>query len=234
MFDNYSLRARLAPTTLTALPLVAVYKYIGSPYIADYMNEIIPLFPVIEGISFFVAIVLLLVQVNRQLSKEFLQKPYFQGEIRMPTTDFLLYSNNEFSNEYKNQIRSKISGYFGMTMHTKSEENVDEIKSRFLIKEAVSQIRAVLRDNELLLKHNIEYGGVRNFLGGCMQAIFFSIILLIKSVYFPYNQNLMIVSILFLVVYGGFLISAKRIITLYSNDYARVLHQQFMNHTRQP
>ncbi|WP_229379830.1 hypothetical protein [Fibrella forsythiae] len=214
--------------------MVAVYKYIGSPYIDDYMNEIIPLFPIIEGVSFFVAIVLLLVQVNRQLSKEFLQKPYFQGEIRMPTTDFLLHINNEFSNEYKNQIRSKISGYFGMTMLTKTEESVDEVKARFLIKEAVSQIRAVLRDNELLLKHNIEYGGVRNFLGGCIQAIFFSVVLLIKSVFFPYSQNLIIVSMLFLVVYVGFLISGKKIIILYSNDYAKVLYQQFMNHTKQP
>ncbi|AEI52157.1 hypothetical protein [Runella slithyformis] len=226
--DKYYVKARLLPTILTALPLVAVYLFILSPYLAEYLKKILPYLPTVGDISFSVGIVMFLVQVNRTLSKELLQSNYFKGETKMPTTDFLLFSHNEYSTETKGKIRKKIKEHFDMEMFDAQREAADEIRSRFLIKEAVGQIRVLLKDNEMLLNHNIEYGALRNFLGGCIQAVFFSLVLIIKALFFPYDKGLLIVAVIFLVIYGSFLLMSKWLIQKYGNNYARILYQQFL------
>ena len=228
--SKYYLKARLLPTILTAIPLIAVYIFVLSPYLSDYLRDVLPLLPAIGDVSFSVAIVFLLVQINRYLSKELLQRPYFKGELRMPTTDFLLYSNDEYSYEYKHKVRVKIREYFDLTMVEAEEESTDETRSRFLIKEAVSQIRALLTGNEMLLNHNIEYGAVRNFLGGCVQAMFFSVVLIIKALFFPYTEGLLIAGTFSLFAYFIPIYFGKRLITSYGNDYARILYQHFLAH----
>ncbi len=226
--DKYYLKARLLPTVLTALPLVSVYLFILSPYLSNYLREILPLLPTIGDISFPVAIVFFLVQINRILSKELLQSNYFKGELKMPTTDFLLYSNPEYSNETKDKIRKKIKEHFDMDMYDTQRETADETRSRFLIKEAVGQIRVLLSGNEMLLNHNIEYGALRNFLGGCLQAAGFSLILILKAWFFPFNKGLLILGIFFFVTYSSFLLISKWLLHRYGNSYARILYQQFL------
>lgn len=226
--DKYYLKARLLPTVLTALPLVAVYAFILRPYLSPYLKEIVPLLPTVGDISFPVAIVFFLVQVNRTLSKELLQSRFFKGELNMPTTDFLLYNNGEYSIEIKDKIRRKIKEHFDMEMYDIQRESADETRSRFLIKEAVGQIRVLLKDNEMLFNHNIEYGALRNFLGGCLQAAFFSLIIIIKAYFFPYNKGLLILGGFFLVVYSSILLMSKWLIHRYGNNYARILYQQFL------
>lgn len=226
--DKYYLKARLLPTVLTALPLVSVYLFILSPHLSTYLKEILPSLPTIGDISFPVAIVFFLVQVNRVLSKELLQSRFFKGELRMPTTDFLLYSNPEYSTETKDKIRKKIKDHFDMEMFDAQRETIDEPRSRFLIKEAVGQIRVLLNGNEMILNHNIEYGALRNFLGGCLQATAFSLVLSIKAYFFPYNKGLLILGIFFLCMYSSFLLMSKWLIHRYGNSYARILYQQFL------
>ena len=58
-------------------------------------------------------------------------------------------------------------------------ETLNELTCRKQVVTAVSQIRNSLRENKLLLQHNIEYGFFRNFLGGSLIAIVFSIAILI-------------------------------------------------------
>ena len=216
--EKYYLKARLLPTILTALPLVSVYVFILRPYLSPYLKEIVPSLPTIGDISFPVAIVFFLTQVNRTLSKELLQSRFFKGELKMPTTDFLLYNNGEYSTEMIDKIRKKIKEYFDMEMYDAQRESADETKSRFLIKEAVGQIRVLLKDNEMLLKHNIEYGALRNFLGGCSQATFFSLVLIIKAYFFPYNKGLLILGGLFFVLYTIVLLMSKWLIHHYGNN----------------
>ncbi len=230
--DKYYLKARLLPTILTALPLVSVYVFILRPYLSPYLKEIVPLLPTIGDISFPIAIVFFLVQVNRTLSKELLQSRFFKGELKMPTTDFLLYNNSEYSTEMKDKIRKKIKEHFEMEMYDAQRETVDETRSRFLIKEAVGQIRVLLKDNEMLLNHNIEYGALRNFLGGCLQAAFFSLVLITKAYFFPYNKGLLILGGFFFALYGTILSMSKWLIHRYGNNYARILYQQFLAQPR--
>jgi hypothetical protein len=232
MFDKYYLKARLAPTILTAFPLIAVYNFVVSPYIAEYLKAIIPLLPTVADLTLSLAIILFLVQVNRQISKELLEKPFFKSESKFPTTDFLLFSNQEYSFESKQKIRQKIIDYFGLTIPSQQEELIDEQRSRLLIREAVSQIRELLRGNEMLGNHNTEYGGARNFLGGCGQASAFSIILIIAATWLKLGAGVIILGTTFFVFYITFLLLGKKIITVYGNNYARILYNQFLFHTK--
>ena len=48
-----------------------------------------------------------------------------------------------------------------------------------MIARVVGQIREMMRDNKMILQHNIEYGFFRNLLGGCVVASIISVALLI-------------------------------------------------------
>ena len=115
-----------------------------------------------------------------------------------------------------------------MEMYDFQHESTEETRARFLIKEAVGQIRVLLKDNEMLLNHNIEYGALRNFLGGCLQAVFFSLIIMIKAYFFSYSEGFLILGGFFLAVYGSILLMSKWLIQRYGNSYARILYQQFL------
>jgi len=227
--NRYYLQARLAPTILTAIPLISVYLFIVSPYVSNYLKVILPMLPLIGDISFSAAFVFILVQLNRTLSKELLQSRFFKGETKMPTTDFLLYNNEEYSTETKDRIRRKIKDHFNMELFDSVAETANEGKSRVMIKDCVGQIRVLLTENKMLLNHNIEYGALRNFLGGCIQAILFSLVLIGHSAFAPFNKGIFIFSCFLLTIYTVPLFVSKWLMQRYGNNYARILYQQFLS-----
>src|SRR5690606_34652102 len=147
----------------------------------DRLESIYTALPTITDVIFSGAIIFLLVQINRFLSKELFQKLFFKDEINMPTTNFLLKSNNELEKSIKLKIEDKIKTKFDITLLSSIEESAEETRARKLIAITVSQIRNVLRDNSLLLQHNIEYGFFRNLIGGSFLAFVISLIILFTS-----------------------------------------------------
>jgi len=145
--NNYYFKARLFPTVLTSIPAIILYnKFVSSLY-HDKLENIFSVLPTITDIILSSAIVFLLVQINRFLSKEIFQKLYFKDEINMPTTNFLLKSNNELEISIRQKIEDKIKTKFGLSLLSEIEESSDVLRARKLIVTAVSQIRNVLRDN---------------------------------------------------------------------------------------
>lgn len=225
--NNYYLKARLFPTVLTSVPAIILYnKYVSSIYY-DKLASIYSALPAVTDVILSSAILFLLVQINRFLSKEIFQRLYFKDEINMPTTNLLIKSNGELETSIKQKIEDKIKTKFNITLLSSIEESADQPKARKLIATTVSQIRNILRDNSLLLQHNIEYGFFRNLIGGSFLAFMLSIIILFLSFYSgeiaTRNLGIILTSLYFFPI-----LLSKFIINRYGRYYAKILYEQFL------
>lgn len=225
--NNYYFKARLFPTVLTSIPAIILYnKFIANLY-HDKLENIYAGLPTITDVIFSGAIIFLLVQINRFLSKEIFQRLYFKDEINMPTTNLLLKSNSELEISIKQKIEDKIKSKFDINLLTSTEESADDQRARKLIVTTVSQIRNLLRDNALLLQHNIEYGFFRNLIGGSFIAFVISLIIVASSQYTAdittRNLGWTLTCIYFLPI-----LLSKFIINRYGKYYAKILYEQFL------
>ncbi len=225
--NNYYFKARLFPTVLTGIPaIILYYRFVANIY-HDKLENIYNGLPIITDIFFSSAIIYLLVQINRFISKEIFQKLYFKDEINMPTTNLLLKSNNELETSIKQKIEVKIKNMFDIELLSQRDEEKDKERARKLISTTVSQIRNVLRNNSLLLQHNVEYGFFRNLIGGSFIAFIISLIIVATSQYSAditiRNLGCILACIYFLPI-----LLSKFIINKYGEFYAKILYEQFL------
>jgi hypothetical protein len=166
-------------------------------------------------------------QLSRFMSKRFLQDNFFQNELHFPTTEYLLYSNNKYSVDYKKKIRSKIKDDFNIDLSSRREETINENEARKKINEAVGLIREKVRNGRLLLQHNIEYGFIRNLIGGLVIAIPFS---LFDFFFFTLQKNMIaiIISGIAFLIYFIFLTFGKTILKYYACNYADRLYYEYL------
>ena len=225
---TYYIKARLFPTILTVVPLLIFVNLILSKFYFDNLKDILSVLPLITHLGLSTALIFFMVQINRLISKEIFQRFYFQDELKMPTTNHLLWTDSFFESQIKEKIRSKIHSKFGIVLMTNLEESTNELKSRKQIVTSVSQIRNSLRDNKLLLQHNIEYGFFRNLIGGCLLAIFFSIAIVVFG-YVKEIQSLKITGFTLLLIYIIPIIFSKPTIKRFGNYYSKILYEQFLS-----
>lgn len=225
--NSYYLKARLFPTVLTSIPAIILYNKFVAVLYHDRLENIYAALPTITDVIFSGAIIFLLVQINRFLSKEIFQRVYFKDEINMPTTNLLLKSNNELEKSIKQKIEDKIKTKFDITLLSSIEESAEEPRARKLIATTVSQIRNVLRDNTLLLQHNIEYGFFRNLIGGSFLAFLISLIILFSS-HFSGDIPTRNLGLILTLIYFLPIILSKVIIDRYGKYYAKILYEQFL------
>ena len=225
--NTYYFKARLFPTVLTSIPAIILYNRFVSSLYHEKLENIFSVLPTITDIILSSAIVFLLVQVNRFLSKEIFQRLYFKDEINMPTTNLLLKSNTELEASIKQKIEDKIKNKFGIILLSGTDESANVLRARKLIATAVSQIRNVLRDNSLLLQHNIEYGFFRNLIGGSFLAFVISVIILIHS-YCSCDLTTRNLGWVLAIAYFLPISFSKLIIDRYGKYYAKILYEQFL------
>lgn len=173
--NPYFYRARFFPALITSIPmLIFVNKIIAVQY-ADALKNVYDILPIIAHFGLSGAIIFLCVQVNRIVAKEIFQRLHFREELLMPTTSHLLISDTYYPTAIKDKIRNKIKKEFKIALADIQSEMQNENEARKLIATAVSQIRNVLRGDNLLLQHNIEFGFWRNLIGGSLISIIFAI-----------------------------------------------------------
>ncbi len=226
--SNYYIRGRLFPTILTSIPLLIFLNLIVAKFYHEKLSEIFNILPLITNLGLSTALIFLMVQLNRLIAKEIFQRFYFQDELKMPTTNHLLWKDNFFEQTIKEKIQTKINAKFEIKIQNLTEEQADELKSRKQIVTAVSQIRNALRDNKLLLQHNIEYGFFRNLIGGSLIATIFSIFILIYGLSTE-QQNFKLIGISLAIVYLIPIILSKPIIRRFGNYYSKILYEQFLS-----
>ena len=225
---SYYVKARLFPTLLTVIPLLLLLNVVIAPLYHDSLSQIFDILPLITNLGLSGALIFLMVQINRFVSKEVFQRFYFQDEINVPTTNHLLWSNSKLDNQTKTMIREKIQIHYNITLMNEENETLNENTCRKQIVIAISQIRNSLRENKLLLQHNIEYGFFRNLLGGCLVAILFSIGMLIYAI-IQHDATLTTTGILLAIVYFIPILLSKILINRYGNYYSKILYEQFLS-----
>ncbi|MDP8213433.1 MAG: hypothetical protein P9X22_09150 [Candidatus Zapsychrus exili] len=228
MKNKYYYYARLFPAILTSMPFIVFYYFTTGTKVHEFLSFLWGL-PVFADLTFSGILIFALVYLNRFLSKEVFQRIYFKDEEDMPTTRYLLLKDDHFTLEIKNQIRDKIELNFRINLLSNQEEVDDESRARKQIVMAVSQIRTFLNKNEMLLRHNMEYGFVRNFLGGCLVAIAVSLfnIYIFKSLCL--NETACLFSVVLLIIYILFVLFSKFIISRFGHYYAKILYEQYLS-----
>lgn len=150
----------------------------------------------------------------------------------MPTTNYLMFSDKTYSQQHKIKIRNKIFSDFRINLSTADEESADEHDARTKIVETMALIRKKLMGNKFLLQHNIEYGAMRNVIGGSVlgillsifNLIFFSLVIKINLAYY--------ISIATLGIYFLLVIFSKIIIDFYGNNYAKILFREYLGNSK--
>lgn len=226
-FSKYSIKARLFPAVITSIPLVILSGYlVNEKYIEVFKN-----FKYLKLISFISTPIIfcyLFMHINRFIAREIFQKLYFKDEHEMPTTKLLLYGDNCFSQEYKSSIRKTIENTFNITLPTKAEELSDLENTKRRIAEAVGLIRGKVGNGKLLLQHNIEYGFVRNLIGGSPMGLVVSLVNVKYYLKLKHSEGIYI-SFILVVLYLSLIIFSKFLINRYGYIYAKRLFQEFVS-----
>jgi len=225
--NQYFIRARLFPTILTSIPIIIFINYVLNKELYPSLEQIYSILPTLTSFGISGAIIFLSIQINRIVSKELFQKFYFNEEIEMPTTKMILWQDSKLDKNIKSKIRKKINDRFQIKLKNEIEEISDLEGSKKQIVFAVSQIRNLLRGNIFLFRHNIEYGFIRNLIGGSLIAFIISIIILTYAL-ITQDKTLEITSIILIIIYILPLIFSKFIINMFGNYYAKTLYEQFL------
>lgn len=225
-FDRYNRAARIYPSIIILIPFLLFTIYCDIDNLKDVFDDLLNV-KIIGNITISIVLLYLLIQANRFLGKFLFEKSMFKNELEMPTTNFLLFNNSEFSKDYKIRIRKHIKSDFQIDLPDESEENENRVDARKRIVEAVGLIRQKVKNGRLLLQHNIEYGFARNLIGGSIIGVSMS---LIDIVYFYINDNKVIggISIVLTIFFVVLLLLHRPIIKHLGNQYAKRLFQEYL------
>lgn len=219
ILDSYKRPARGYPALLTAIPIIILFNLI-------LKDE--PIFDSLLGISVsnltaVTASLYLLIQINRTLSMALFEPQ----PLEMPTVKFLLFTNDHFSTNHKNKIRDKVFQDYGISLPSKDEEDQNVLEAKKRIREATTMIKETLGRGKMLFQMNIEYGFIRNLLGGSIVALIVNCFL----IYYTYVNNLNIIFI-FSIVYGSLpaiLLLFNRYLTrTFSHRYADRFYSEYL------
>mgnify|MGYP006109061761 CR=1 FL=1 len=228
LFDKYSLKARVLPAAFTILiPLIIFNHFFTSPSLKNLLGAFKGS-ESISNISISLVLMFYLSQIARLIGKNMFEKRFFNDELKMPTTEFMLYSNNQYSDDYKERFASKVKSKFDITLYSKNLESTDEQTARKRIVEAMSSVRKDIFKNTFLLQHNIEYGAMRNTIGGSLIGLTICIINYIFFLYIVPVDFAVYSSAVLGVIYAIFILFSKSIINSYGKAYAKILFREFI------
>lgn len=227
-FDRYTIIARIFPAVLSSIPFFVLQFFFLNDRIGNFLEEILRV-KWVSDVTISVALIYLLVQLSRLASKELYEKIIFFDGRNFSTTNYLLHLDNFYSSDFTEQIHKKIFNDFKISIPSLEQEKLDANESRKKIGEAVSLIRARVGGGDLVRQHNIEYGFIRNMIGGSVVAAIMSFINLIIFFWADFNQTAFIISAIVFIAYLVLIGSGERLINIFGTNYARVLIQEYMS-----
>lgn len=227
-FDAYSMKARFAPALTTiAIPIVIFnYFFIGSEFaqFVGYMQQI----KFLSSISISFICLYYLSEVGRMLGKGVFESTYFQDELHMPTTNFMLFKDDTYSDEYKSKMKNRIQEDFSLALNNREQEELDEKSARKKIVEAMALVRKKLHKNSFLLQHNIEYGAMRNLIGGAVIGYLLCFVNIYVFRNIVSNELAVSINSALLCLYFLPVLFSKPIINFYGRNYAKILFREYM------
>jgi hypothetical protein len=226
MINKYNRTARIYPSIIILIPFLIFTIYCDIDGLNDVFDDLLRI-KIIGNITIAVTLLYLFTHINRFLGKFLFEENIFEDELKMPTTNLLLFCDSHFSKDYKLKIRSKIYKDFQIKLPNEQHELNDVENTRKQIVEAVGLIRQQVNNGRLLLQYNIEYGFARNLIGGSIIGFIMS---MVDLFYFKNHDN----EVIFFISHGlsciFFLLLCihKKIITYLGNQYAKRLFQEYL------
>lgn len=195
----YEKRARLYPVIIAMIipflsilnlnyGLLLIYNKLEGNW--NLLLSIVPASLITSALFYFVKL------LSRSTSKFLFQFPLFEeNETKMPTTELVLWKNENLSKQNKILIHEKIKVDTGLILLNEEDELENDKEARLIIAESVKRIREKTRDNVILFNYNCNYGFIRNFMGANIWALLIVIITGIASCFHPiFGWKLFIVS----------------------------------------
>jgi hypothetical protein len=228
-FDTYTLKGRIVPAFFSIIiPIMIFNHFYASEEFSKFVGEVMGA-KLASNLTISTICLIFLSQFGRVLGKNVFEKIFFREEKFMPTTNFLLFSDDTYSEQHKLKIREKIAIDFKSTLPTKEEEAKNINQSRMIIVELMALVRSKLKGNEFLLQHNIEYGAMRNVIGGSILGCLLSIGNIIFFEYIMVNDLAVNISIATLIIYGLLIVLSKVLIEFYGKSYAKILFREYLS-----
>ena len=223
-FDQYKRNAQVYPAVLsTIIPLAIFCYFLLSPELLEMLGWISGLAVATGAGGLTIVLTFLIIEVNRFLSKFLFEKKYFDDEYEFPSTRFLLFTDDEFSDVLKARVRRKIRNDFGLDLLDKNEEQQDPLQAKRLIIEAVPHIRNMTRDDSFISRANIRYGFFRNLVGGSIIGLVLSVLNAVALYSKDLQEWAIILNIVLSILYLIFLLMSKWILRLVAESYAKTL-----------
>jgi hypothetical protein len=215
--DKYTMRARVFPAALGVIPFALALKFIS----------VEPMFLKVVTVGIFsAALIYIVTQFIIRIPAKMFEDWLFSNGLRMPTTDLLLYKDLEYSDQFKDNIRSQISKDFAIDLLSRKDEARDEATARRKIKDATRLMIGKVKSGYLLLKHNYEYGFARNLWSSSAIGALGSLTLLFLSTN-NHQKSLEIIAIILGVIYIGYLIFGHLLIKYMGKLYAKKLIEEY-------
>lgn len=168
MISEYTIKARLAPTALAAPPLLllcnALFDLQANQWLeSDMMTTLFG-----KGTA-TLALVFLMMQVNRLIGLEVFQRWVSQDELNFPTSRWLVATNTEMSPLQRQSIDKKLQHDFQIGLLPASMGDTPEVRRHNA--DLVGRIRLFVGSPAKLLQYNIEYGFFRNLIGASLPVL---------------------------------------------------------------
>ena len=217
--NKYTFHARFLPTVLGIIPFIFIF---GLLPISSTVLKVLSTGALSIALTYFV--MNFAVRLPAKMFEEWL----FSNGLKMPTTQLLMYSNDEYQDKFKDEIRNKIFQDFNIKIPSKKSEIEDEKLSRRCIKDVIKLIIGKVKDGHLLLKHNYEYGFFRNLWASSLLGLVGSLILIFISIVNNLNI-LMWSSIGLFVAYCLYMLFGHLIIKYTGKLYAKKLIEEYFS-----
>lgn len=224
-FDYYSLRARVVPGLLPMVCFVIFYFFTGQHIASDLSLETWTGKAFMGFLSF--GVIYLASLSSRNAGKYIIENRIYEGELRMPTTDFLMPDNESLPPSFKTNLLKKISNKFKIDLNKIYEKNsTDELALRKEIVEVVSLLKEETRKDSLLLQNNTQYGFWRNFTGACLLSILIDTLFIVADLVFLQGKNILVyIGIIVATILMG--IISYKVIDNNGQEYAKKLFRTF-------
>ena len=229
LLNTYTIFARYLPALLSALPVFVFWFYLSDNVQLEELISFILSLKFLGRVTFSVAFLYIYSLVIREVSKHF-QRKYFTGDSArgFPTTYLMMYSDNTFSDSYKDKYRKLISNQFGFELLNKEEED-NLIEARKRLNEATDLVKAEIQDGYLVLSHNIWFSFWRNFIGGTIISMPLCVVGIVVGKFFVDDNKVLffILGVLFFLYFLMFLFR-KPILVHNGEAYAKQLFLEFI------
>jgi len=229
-FDSYSIPARIFPSLVSALPAFVLVFFLSADAQLKELGRFLLSLKFYGGITLGIVALYFYSQVIRFASK-LLEEAFFIRASGFPTTYLMTYADTTYSSTYKDKYHTNVKRDFDIALLDETSEANDPDDARKRLAEAAKQVILKVGKGQLVFKHNVWYGFIRNVIGGSFFSLAFCCVNILIGTTVMKSTRLVVISLVLLVPYGFVLIVRKRLLRQNAEAYAKQLIAEYIAST---